>query len=368
MTVPDQEAAVSVIVGTLILILITVTAAAGLAIMVSQLQKDEMDRQSHLAAVNGEQVEILSPALLNDPAAWSAPPFNISPGQPWNNWSSVSFTVVNLNTDDVRIVGIRINDHYTRNITVTEKSPAGRTSYNLSDEYLTVPGTKGRSIQVNFTDDFPDAWFFSTSDPVKIGILTSLTNTFEKIFSPPIPIIDVRVSSEDLGVTQKDVLFLDGNRSTADNTIMRWNWTILDRGRGTVTFRQGKTVRIDPRSAGPLSVNLTVVDDANMTSVSDTIDIPADPMFVPPAALSAQFDAPSQEILAAVRDINGDPVSNQTVSFLITGNPYGNLTLDRFYNMTDAYGTAGARCLAGLGTVRVSFQKLPAVDLTVTGP
>jgi hypothetical protein len=42
-----NDEAVSVIVGTLLLILVTVIAAAGLAIMVSQLQKDEMDRQSH---------------------------------------------------------------------------------------------------------------------------------------------------------------------------------------------------------------------------------------------------------------------------------------------------------------------------------
>ena len=35
---------VSVIVGTLLLILITVTAAAGLAIMISQMQKDAMNR------------------------------------------------------------------------------------------------------------------------------------------------------------------------------------------------------------------------------------------------------------------------------------------------------------------------------------
>ena len=65
----QNDSGVSVIVGTLLLILITVTAAAGLAIMVSQMQKDEMNRQSHLAAVKSEKIEILNIGLKNDRGA-----------------------------------------------------------------------------------------------------------------------------------------------------------------------------------------------------------------------------------------------------------------------------------------------------------
>ncbi|MDI9633490.1 MAG: hypothetical protein QFX32_05460 [Methanolinea sp.] len=53
-----DERAVSVIVGTLMLILVTVTAAAGLAVMVSQMQKEEMNRQTHQAAVKNELLKI----------------------------------------------------------------------------------------------------------------------------------------------------------------------------------------------------------------------------------------------------------------------------------------------------------------------
>ena len=55
MTSRKDDSGVSVIVGTLLLILITVTAAAGLAVMISQMQKDAMNRQTHITAVQNEQ-------------------------------------------------------------------------------------------------------------------------------------------------------------------------------------------------------------------------------------------------------------------------------------------------------------------------
>ena len=55
MVLPVKEDGVSVIVGTLMLILIVVTAAAGLALMVSSMQKEAMTRQSHIASVENEE-------------------------------------------------------------------------------------------------------------------------------------------------------------------------------------------------------------------------------------------------------------------------------------------------------------------------
>ncbi|HUK92920.1 MAG TPA: hypothetical protein VLU98_02665, partial [Methanomicrobiales archaeon] len=53
-----KEDGVSVIIGTLMLILVVVTAAAGLALMVSSMQKDAMTRQAHIADVGAEQLTI----------------------------------------------------------------------------------------------------------------------------------------------------------------------------------------------------------------------------------------------------------------------------------------------------------------------
>ena len=51
MTRPLNDKGVSVIIGTLLLILITVTAAAALGLMISQMQKTAANQQEHIAEV-----------------------------------------------------------------------------------------------------------------------------------------------------------------------------------------------------------------------------------------------------------------------------------------------------------------------------
>ena len=45
----NDNRGVSVVVGALMLIIIVVTAASALALFVSEMQKDEMERESHIA-------------------------------------------------------------------------------------------------------------------------------------------------------------------------------------------------------------------------------------------------------------------------------------------------------------------------------
>jgi flagellin-like protein len=110
MTGRTNDQAVSVIVGTLMLILITVTAAAGLAVMISTMQKDEMNRQTHIAAVKNENITILNVAFENNQTEWVDVP---NP----KNWSSVRVTLLNMNIDDVTVMGIAINGQYALNFT-----------------------------------------------------------------------------------------------------------------------------------------------------------------------------------------------------------------------------------------------------------
>jgi hypothetical protein len=379
MTGGANESGVSVIVGTLLLILITVTAAAGLAIMVSQMQKDEMNRQSHLAAVNAETIQIRHIVLANDRTAWNQSPYNISTGQPWSNWSSVTFTVANLNTDEVKIIGIAVNDHYSRTFnTVEETAAAGRTSINISDSgYLVLPGSKSRKVQINFTDDFPLTQYIPAGTPIRIQVITSLYNTFEKTFSPPNPVVETRIETEDLGVAQRDVIVLDGTQSTADTTVVQWDWMVLDRGNATlvdgdywndvanITTVSGKLVRLNPRTPGPFGVRLKVTDDTGMTQVSGSTEIPVNSRLIPASNLNAVFNTSLSQIQASVKDINGHPLPNITVNFVVGNNPYGNLTLSQYYNNTDASGTAYVNCTAGLGTVKIISGKLSPIEIPV---
>ncbi|MDP3563127.1 MAG: Ig-like domain-containing protein, partial [Methanoregula sp.] len=376
----QNEEGVSVIVGTLLLILITVIAAAGLAIMVSQMQKDEMNRQSHLAAVKNEKIEILNIGFANDRAAWNQTPLNIPTDQTWDNWSSITFTMANLNIEEVRVIGIAINDRYSANITTIEDTPAAlRHLYNISGrEYLNLQGTRSQRVQINFTDDFPATQYVPSGSQIRVRIMTSLYNNFEKNFKPPNPVFETHIETEDLGVTQRDVIVLDGSRSTADNTVVRWDWMVLDRANATlvngdywndaanITTESGKLIRLNPKTPGPFSVKLKVTDDAGLAQISGAAEIPINSRFIPPSNLNAVFiPSPLSHVQASVKDINGNPLRALTVNFVVSNNPYGNLTLDRYYNTTDQSGTTFVNCTAGLGTVKVVYGKFTPIEIAV---
>jgi hypothetical protein len=336
--------------------------------MVSQMQKDEMNRQSHLAAVKSEKIEILNIGLKNDRGVWNQSPFNITENQSWNNWSSITLTLSNLNTEDVKIIGIAINDRYTRNYsTVTDTPVEVSAPYNFSkQEYLTLQGTKSQKIRINFTNDFPFTQYIPTENQIHVRIMTSIYNTFEKTFKPPNPVFETHIETEDLGVTQRDVIMLDGSRSTADNAVVRWDWTIQDRNNTTMVIENttsGKVVRWNPLSSGPFRVWLTVTDDVGMTRTSTPVDIPANSHFTPPWSLNAVFDNPM--IKVSIKDINDNPLSNITVSFLKSNDKYGNLTLERYYSTTDSTGATFVNVTDGQGTVKVVYGKLPQPEINV---
>jgi hypothetical protein len=372
----QNESGVSVIIGTLLLILITVTAAAGLAIMVSQMQKDEMNRQSHLAAVKSEKIEILNVGLKNDRVAWNQSPFNISENLSWNNWSSVTLTLSNLNTDDVKVIGIAINDRYTRNYsTLTDTPLSVSVPYNISNhEYLTLPGTKSQKVRINFTDDFPDPRYIADGDQITVKVITSMYNVFEKTFKPPNPVFLTKIVTEDLGTIERRVLVLDGSASTADYAVIDWNWTI-DSGAYTYpspgnwtdisnlmrTHSQGSVVRLNPSDQGPFRIRLKVTDNIGMSRTSDPVDIPADQNYVPVANVNPVviFSSVLNQTIVNVTllDINGGPVPGKTVNFAIGSNPYNNLTFYPYYNVTDETGTATTSILNGTGTIKVIYGK-----------
>ena len=101
-----DESAISVIIGTLLLILITITAASGLALMVSGMQKEAMERESHLAAVASENLRIIS----------------IDPAGNATHWHSVNVTLMNLNTEDSRVTAISLNGVHARNYRAKDAS------------------------------------------------------------------------------------------------------------------------------------------------------------------------------------------------------------------------------------------------------
>jgi archaellin len=141
MSLHNDESGVSVIIGTLMMILITITAASGLALMVSWMQKDAIERESHLAAVASENIRIIA----------------IDPVGDDTHWDSVNVTIMNLNTADSRITAISLNGVHARNYRAKDASgdldyyrDGYPVIYNFNKRVV-IPAAGSKEICLNFT-------------------------------------------------------------------------------------------------------------------------------------------------------------------------------------------------------------------------
>jgi len=380
----SREDGVSVIVGTLLLILVAVTAIAGLALMVSQMQKETMTRESHLADVQNEALKIQSIELLDDRNEWNLTATNATDAR--GNWSAIRFTLINLNTKDSSVTGIGVKPGNSGTMRYAFNFTSGGTPYNLS-RYLTIPAAKSGVVEIslvtNFTPGQPafpaqSPLYLHEDDSISIRVITSLQNVFEATFRPPVPVARTRIDTEDLTVAQRSILVLDGSDSTDDGAVTRWNWTLLDGSRtfpspGTwsdtanlsTSFAEGKMVSLALPSAGPFRVILSVTDDTGMTASSGTVTIPRNPGFNPAVAMFVDRFGDPLVVNVTVRDIVSDPVPDAAVSFVKITDAYGNLSLSTWSAMTDRFGNVSTTKLSGTGTIRIVSGKLPPLDLAV---
>jgi len=378
-----REDGVSVIVGTLLLILVAVTAVTGLALMVSQLQKDTMIRESHKADVEGEGLKIQGIELVNSRNEWNLTATNITDSE--GNWSTLRFTIVNLNTKDSAVTGIGVKPGNSEAVRFVYNYTSAGTSYDLT-RFLTIPAAKGADVEISLVANFSPSQpvfpvkgplYLHEDDSVTIRVITYLQNVFEATFRPPVPAIKTRIESEDLTVAQRSVLVLDGSDSTDDGNVVAWNWTIFD-GSNTIpqpgtwddtthlttNYSEGKVTRLTLSDPGPFRIVLKVTDDTRMTGTSGPVIIPRNPGFNPPMALFVNRTL-FPDITVTVRDIGGNPVTGSVVSFIKVTDTFGNLTLTNWSAMTDNNGNVLTTRLDGTGTIRVLSGKLPPVDLAV---
>jgi hypothetical protein len=222
------------------------------------------------------------------------------------------------------------------------------------------------------------------SKPIHIRVITSFYNIFERTFQPPIPVMKVKVSTEDLGVTDRSVLELDGSESTDDGSISTWDWTMMDAsrtqpaagnwedtGRIVTSYLNGKTVRFYPNaSAGPFRIRVKVTDDTGLFVWSPWYDVPRNPSFNPVVNLDVRKMGDGVEPLrttwlnVTATDIQGNPMEGVSVSFLKL-NSDGTLEFKSpSFNVTGIEGQVILK-YEGNGTVRVISNNLPTVDKLV---
>jgi hypothetical protein len=235
-------------------------------------------------------------------------------------------------------------------------------------------------IGINFTTNFTADPAITSDDPLRIWVITSYYNTFEKTFKAPTADFSFRIDKEDLGVTERDIIILDGSASTDDGSIVNWSWVVEDGSNlynnnwsdtaniSRPSVPPGKSASFAPLSTGPFRINLTVVDDSSMKDTTDYKVIPRNMRFFPPTYLlpSVRSVNNQTQIVARVTDMNNVPVKDTTVMFIKAQDVYGNLTLDRWSGFTDTSGEFFANITQGTGTIRITSGKIPPVDYPVS--
>lgn len=315
----------SEVVGALMLIAIVIVAASGIAVITAEMQKNEAERLSNIEAVEKENLKIMSvKTILNKSDS--------------NLIESMNITVINLNSKDSRIAAVLVNDKAAANFTSTDEfnSPA----YFSYQNKLVVPAGQSKEISMNFAGEyanFKPEYNLSTNKPVKIAVVSEYANNFMKIYNPPTPLFRVFVESENIGVSERDVLVLDASESFDDGTIIEYNWSISN---GTHLINaSGKKTRLVLNQKGPFNVTLHLLDDTNMKGVSKEVLVPENPRYNPPVSMTASASSynASDNIEVTVRDGEGKPMPGVTVSFIALSGVY---SLDKYVALTDSMGTA----------------------------
>jgi len=365
---PDREEGVSVIVGTLLLILITVIAAAGLAVMVSEFQKKEMQKQQHDASIKAEDIRILDIAPEMNLGDWQAEyPTMVQT----DCWSALNITLHNANVDEATITAISINGLFPATYRCEGET---YTPWNNTNGLPVIAASDDLEVRINFITGFDRPLNISSEEPLTIKVFTLLKKSYERTFQSPVPIVSCSIESEDIGVGQREYISLDGSKSFDDGTIRNWNWTVMKTtqtappinwsNNATVTkkYYEGGIVPLRFDSAGPFRILLTVTDDTGMFATSDPVDIPKNPRFNPPAYLSASFE--STTVTATVTDLKGGSVGGVYVTFVKSGD----LVLSTAGASTDSSGSATCEVTSGSGTVTVLAGDLPQVQVYAHNP
>ena len=140
----NDKKAVSVIMGTLLLMLVTIVAASGVAMIISSAQKDMAERQTYQSTLDNEHLEIM----------------DINPEGNSTHWNMINLTVLNMDIKDSKIAAIAINDNYAKNYKILNKNgeikhnaeyPQYPIIYN-STNMLEMPAKKNKRIIIGFED------------------------------------------------------------------------------------------------------------------------------------------------------------------------------------------------------------------------
>ena len=276
-------------------------------------------------------------------------------------WGEIEVTIRNLNIDPCTLrevaIGVGGKSYPVRNYSVYTKRGGEWKKESFTRLYpYDIPAHGTVPIRMNFLSDFGEPLEIPAKQPLSIDVLliTDLGNNFAGTFAPPVPVADVEVETEDIGVAYRDVLILDASDShDPDGFITEYNWTIYGDD-PSPRYLTGRKIRVYLSNEGPFKIDLKVTDDTGMVSrlsqISGNITIPVNRNFNPPVSLDTDKEEYSfnktegnTTINVSVKDVEGRGVEGILVRFKpledkATVNPDSNITNTTgwtFTNVTD---------------------------------
>jgi hypothetical protein len=357
-----DNSGVSVIIGAMLLILITIVAAAGLALIVSQSEKQAADRQALQSAIDNEKLKIASISITSGSNGLI---------------THIKVDIMNLNTEDSKLIAISVNGYYAKDFTNED----GSKTYDINNP-MVIKGGRDAIVELNLEDPghfivtSPDPPQLAISNSVKIELTTSYINYFSRVYTPPIASAKINVGTENLptgtgsSTTYRDYLVLDGSDSSSLNgSILSWDWTVQDQNGDYAYYFNGRIVRAKLSSTGPFTITLKVTDDSKLVGTS-TIQVPADQNFDQLGTYNVFLD-PSDNIIVNLIDIYNNFMGGVKVTYQ-PEDPVNGPKYTPSYAYTDQYGYAKLTHIAGTGKVNVTIASIvngsnpPPVSLTVS--
>ena len=258
-----DEAALSEIVGALMLVVIVVAAGTSLGAFLLHKQKQVQAQEQ------AELQRALESLLVTD----LDPELNTTAG---DRWLSFNVTLVSLHERTSRILSIEVNDHPARSwatYRLNQTSGQYEAEAWTHDQTLRVAPRERLHIILDVDDGLFGAPVLSTTDRVDVRFMTDLGNTFGRAFLPPGAIAQVLTQEQWNGTGFEPFVVLDGSLSDAPDgsSLVRWNWTV-DPGTGDEQTLHGRKVRVEfPSSGIDHTIRLEVTDEFGMKATDEIV-------------------------------------------------------------------------------------------------
>lgn len=191
-----------------------------------------------------------------------------------NNFTFSDYYGIN-NTDQVSVFYNSTEILQAGNWSFISGEISGENSYlnfepSLPTGQYTINYTKNdNDFQIYYTTRFPTIPESSLQEgqSLEIELMSKHIKIFKRLFSPPIPIIDVSYLRSGYNTT----MLLDASHSTDDGFIGKYEWAISDGN--TTEIQRGILAQHELNTSKTYSINLTVTDDTGMKKTSDQINL-----------------------------------------------------------------------------------------------